>query len=62
MKMYEIEVDCNENGDILIMGNDYGEGQDVVCVSPDQVETLVSWLQIMRDTIIKNPKKQVAKK
>lgn len=52
MKMYEVEVSANKDGEILIIQPSYCEGGQTIIVAPDQIETLVGWLKIMRDTVL----------
>ena len=52
MKMYEVEVSANKDGEILIIQPSYGNDDRVISLAPEQVETLIEWLKAMRDTVL----------
>ena len=58
MKMFEVEVSANSDGEILIVQprqRIFGIDDMVIYLAPEQVETLIEWLRTMRDTVINNP-------
>lgn len=52
MKMYEVEVSANKDGEILIIQPSYCDGDQTIIVAPDQIETLIGWLKAMRDVVL----------
>jgi len=58
MKMYEVEVSANSDGEILIIQPSYGNSDHVITIAPDQVDTLIGWLRVMRDTVLSESIKQ----
>lgn len=55
MTMYEVWVDANSEGEILIGQPKSGTETAVVSIAPEQVDTLISWLKAMRDEVLKTP-------
>lgn len=49
-RMEEIIVKT-EKGMIWITQSDYGDGQPTVCFPPEQVDTLIAWLQEAKEEL-----------
>lgn len=58
-RMEAITVEADQNGMIRISQDDYGNGESLVIISPDQVDILCQWLKEEQENINKkiNPEK-----
>jgi hypothetical protein len=55
-KMESIEVSTNDRGEILIISPGVSADEQVVSITPEQVDVVVKWLQEARDELMKGSK------
>lgn len=56
-RMESVDVYINDAKDrVCLKQDDYGDGENVVMVSPEQVDTVIAWLKEARDRLLGDQK------